>query len=91
MAEIVERSKIAPKSRVSPVDVEIAKLDGEYYKLKEAAEMVGVSDRTLRRLIASKKLDIPKDVLVMGQVTVYLFTPEEIEQLKEYYHERRAI
>jgi hypothetical protein len=69
----------------SPADRLISSLDGTFYKLSEAAQLVGRSDITLRRLIHKKKVKAPSYQIRQGSSKYYLFTPEDIEELKSYY------
>lgn len=90
MSKIRSRRPKTTGNQMSPVDREIAKLDGVYYKLREAAPLVGVSPTTLRRLLSSDEVKAPSKELLLGQMVVYLYTPEDIEELREYYRTRRS-
>lgn len=74
---------------VSPVDVAISELDGTYYKLTETADILGVSVSTLRRLLKNEQLNAPSKEMRYGAIFVYLYTPEDVDEIRAYIENRR--
>lgn len=71
----------------------VRSLDGDYFMLREAAEMLGVHHRTLRTLIrdfGDQELG-PSFVAYMGKVRIYLYTREDIEAIREHLENRRTV
>lgn len=76
------------KKPMDPATRLVRSLEGEYYKLSEAAEMLGVPESTLRALIkdASEGGDpdgAPRQYIPFGQMMIYLYTTEDIQRIKE--------
>ena len=82
---ITPRSEGEKKPFISPADRLIAEQEGLYYKLSEAADLVGKSQNTLRRLMRSKKVKAPSYEIKQGDMTMYLYTAEDIEEIRNYY------
>lgn len=82
-----KEGEIFTSKRPTPARRYIDSLDGEYYLLSEAAAMVGISQQTLRRLIrrADKTVRAPSYKGHQGKMEIYIFSAEDIEELKEYY------
>lgn len=85
MSKVRPRQRNRRSTQQSPIDLAIARLDGTYYKMSEAAKLVGVSQITLRRLLDNESVKAPSEELVMGKVVTYLYTPEDIKELKEHF------
>jgi len=79
-------SQPTPSERgASPADKLISSLDGTYFKLSEVATLIGRSDVTIRRLIRKKLIKAPSYQIRQGKSYYYLFTPEDVQELKDYY------
>lgn len=71
----------------------VRSLDGDYFMLREAAEMLGVHHRTLRNLIRDypeQELG-PSYVAYMGKVKIYLYTREDIEAIRQHMADRKTV
>ncbi len=80
---------------LDPATTFVRSLGGDYFMLREAAEMVGASSATLRRFIHETdpiyaKL-VPSKQASFGKVKVYLYTREDIERLQEYFSKQREV
>lgn len=86
MSEIRPRTRAKKKTEgaVSPVDRQLAQLPGDYTKLTDAAAQLGCSVSTLRRLLWNQDLRAPSYEMLMGRSIVYLYTPEDITELRAY-------
>lgn len=83
--ELGDRKGSFKMETVTPVDRVMAELPGVYYRLSEVAEMVGVHHKTLRRLIRKGVTKAPSKQFTRGGMRMYLYTPEDIEELKEHF------
>lgn len=84
----------AVRTRVSPITAYVRNLPQTYYLLNEVALMLGVHDRTLRVLNGDPETFRtlgPTSVVRFGKVTVYLYTPEDVEKLKKHFANRRKV
>ena len=79
---------ITKPEQVAPVDRMMAELDGTYYRLSEVSDLVGVSVKTLRRLIRKGHTTAPSKILTHGGMQMYLYTPKDVEEIKEYYRKK---
>lgn len=73
--------------RISPVDRIMAELDGTYYRLSEVAKILNRSPGTIRRHIGRPGLKAPSYQIERGKLQIYLYTPQDIEELKGYFGE----
>lgn len=72
------------KVHVSPVARLLESLDGTYYTTGQVAKMIGCSQATVRTLIKNDRVKAPSKVAVRGQGYVYLFTPEDVEEVRDF-------
>jgi hypothetical protein len=71
-------------------------LPGNYKKLSEAAEILGVSGDTLRALIQEAVNEgdpagAPSKFAMMGRTRLYLYTDEDIERIRGVLESRREV
>jgi hypothetical protein len=78
--------------RIDPATRFVRSLPGDYFLLREAAEAAGVSQFTLRKMIAD---DIPKctpsKYAMFGKIKIYLYTRTDIDNIREYLGDRHKI
>lgn len=79
---------MADPSFITPVDRLISSLDGVYYKLSEVAEILGRSPTTIRRATKNQNIKAPSYQITQGKNLYYLFTPEDVEELRRHYGNR---
>ena len=79
------RGSFADPEKISPAEKIMAELPGTYYRLAEVSKIIGVSPKTLRRLIHSGRTKAPSQQISVGGMKMYLYTPEDIQELKNYY------
>lgn len=77
---------------VDPATRFVRSLPGNYFLLREAAEAVGVSQFTLRKFI-SEDIEglVPSKYAMMGKVKIYLYTREDIENIRLHLKEREVV
>lgn len=85
--EVEPRGEIDTEPVVSPADRLVSNLDGTYYKLTEAAEILEVSPTTLRRLMrkANTGLKAPSYQITQGNMKVYLYSQDDLTELRLYF------
>jgi hypothetical protein len=80
-------------NRIAPAVRFVRSLEGDYYLLREAAQILGVSHRTLRNFIASnEKQDLaPGYYAMLGKVKVYLYTDDDIGRIRKYLDSQKNL
>ncbi len=78
--------------KMDPATTFVRSLDGNYYMVREAAELLGINHRTLRNWNegSNEKLK-PSFVSWLGKVKIYLYTDDDIDKIREYLDDRRKI
>lgn len=78
-------------SRKSPATLILESLEGEFLTMRQMAERIGVHTETMRRLCkavdndGNPKVKAPSKAVQTGDMTIYLFTPEDVEEIEEYF------
>jgi hypothetical protein len=83
------QEKFVNPGQITPADRLIADMDGVYYKLTEVADMLNVSPTTMRRLLYNRNLKAPSFTAKQGRMRMYLYTPEDLQELREFFEKRR--
>lgn len=76
------------QTRISPATRILNELDGEWYTMGQTAEKIGVHIETLRRLCRTDRVKAPSNAVQQGQLVIYLFTPEDVEEVRQYFNGR---
>ena len=77
---------------LSPATAFVRSLPGEFFMLREVAEMVGVSQYTLRNLIAKNAEGLtPSNYAMFGSVKIYLYTRADIDRLQKHFERRLEV
>lgn len=77
--------------RMDPTTRFVRSLPGKYFMLREAALQLGVSDRTLRRLLKEHGSDLgPSKTADFGQ-RIYLYTRADIEKIRVHFESIRQV
>ena len=77
---------------VDPATRFVRSLPGDYFMLREAAELTGASPYTLRKLIANNEEGLtPSKWAWFGKVKIYLYTREDIDRLHEHFAHTRQV
>jgi hypothetical protein len=84
-AVVVSKRQEHPSGGASPAARLVSGLDGQYYLVTEVAEMLGKDPMTIRRAMYSKKVKAPSFEVKQGKMKVYLYTPEDIQELREHF------
>ena len=69
---------------LSPITEMVRALPGDYYILREVADVLGVTARLLRRLRVSHPELGPAASMMKGSIRVYLYTPDDVTRLLEH-------
>ena len=86
--EIFDSSEVEAQSRISPAKRIIDALPEEYMTMRQTAEEIGVHIETLRRLCRTDRVKAPTKATRQGLLVIYLFTPEDVEEVRNYFHGR---
>ena len=77
---------------LSPAVAFVRSLPGEFFMLREVAEIVGVSQYTLRSLIANDAEGLtPSNFAMFGNVKIYLYTRDDIKRLEKNFERRLEV
>lgn len=81
------------RKRIAPSVQFVRSLEGKYYLLREAAELLGVSHRTLRSYNSGpdKELLGPSFFVYLGKIKIYLYTDDDIARIKKYLEEQKIV
>lgn len=71
--------------RLSPAARLVTSLDGDYYMISEVAKILGKSTQTIRRTMYENRVKAPSKQVRQGGMTVYLYSSEDIEELRGYF------
>lgn len=81
-------------TRKSPATIILESLDGEYLTMRQVAEHIGVHTETMRRLCKARdqegnpKVNAPSKAVQTGDMTIYLFTPEDVQEIETYFSKK---
>lgn len=78
------------KGKKSPVSDYIRSL-GDYYSTKEVAEKLGRSEGWVRKAANRRWTQAPSYVAPFGDTHVNLYTPEDIQALREYIESNHTV
>lgn len=86
-----QRKKLGP--RISPVTAFINNLPGRenFYTAAQVAEKLGVASSTVRHYARKGVLPIPSFHAKFGEVTISLFTDQDVELLRKYLDNRNQV
>lgn len=89
--KVYDAADLPPIRRQSPAQRIIDQLDGEYYTMRQTAELCGVHIETLRRLCRTPRVKAPSKATKTGKMLIYLFTPDDVEEVQNYFKDRFEI
>ena len=89
--KVVDAGEVQAMTRISPADRIIQSLDGEYYTMRQTAEKVDVHIETLRRLCKTDKVDAPSKAVRQGGLVIYLFTPDDVKEVQDYFNGKTQV
>jgi hypothetical protein len=77
---------------LDPATAFVRSLEGTFYMVREAAEILGVNHRTLRNFNEGDEPDLkPSFIAYLGKVKIYLYTEDDLAKLKEHFDSRRKV
>lgn len=78
--------------RTDPATSFVRQLEGDWYMLREAAELVGVSQFTLRKLIFNEAEGlVPSHYTMFGRNKIYLYTKDDIDRIRAHFEARQQV
>jgi hypothetical protein len=95
---VVTKAQDAPREQVehdTPVHRFVAQLIAKtgipYRTTAEVAETLGVSTQWVRKVQRQSVLDVPSMATQLGQIYIYLYTPEDVDKIRRYLAERQSV
>jgi transcriptional regulator with XRE-family HTH domain len=92
------KKTVVPARKVdgdTPVGRFVAKLrekDGvEYKTTAEVAAELGVSAQWIRKVQRGTVLPVPSKITMLGQIKVYIYTPEDVSLIRRYLAEQQQV
>lgn len=86
--QVYDAKDVQTETRTSPAQRIIDSLDGDYLTMRQTAELCGVHIETMRRLCRTPRVNAPSKATKSGKLVIYLFTPEDVEEVKAYFSDR---
>jgi hypothetical protein len=92
--KIVDASEVKRQTRTSPATRMIEKIPDGLYTARDMAERFDVNIETIRRLARAKddkgkdKFKAPSKAAKNGELIIWVYTPEDVDELAEYFGER---
>jgi hypothetical protein len=83
-------TRIKYEGRVAPSKAFVRSLGMDALVASEVAEELNVSPIHIRRLIDHPDLDAPSYVVPYGKNHIYLYTPEDVEELRKFIAKQRG-
>lgn len=80
----MDHKRKGPKGRTSPVQDYVRNLGEDYKTTQEVADALGISANYVRKLAKDDRFKAPSYVAPFGNKKVYLYTPEDVKELREY-------
>lgn len=79
-------------NKLDPATAFVRSLDGTYYMVREAADLLGVNHRLLRKFMDGDDADLKPSFLgYLGKVKIYLYTADDIDKIREYLEQRKTV
>jgi hypothetical protein len=92
--KIVDAKDVKRQTRTSPATRMIEKIPDGLYTARDMAERFDVNIETIRRLARAKdetgkdKFKAPSKAAKNGELIIWVYTPEDVDELAEYFGER---
>ena len=89
--KVVDAKSVKPPTRKAPATRIIEALEGDYMTTRQVAEYFEVNIETIRRLSKARnqdgkeKIKGPCKATKSGSMVIYLFTPEDVEEIWKYF------
>lgn len=79
-------------SKMDPSTRFVRELDGDYFMLREAAEMLDVPQRRLRDFIKDDPENLgPSFCAMFGKIKIYLYTKDDIETIRQHLQDQKKV
>lgn len=88
--KVIDSTEARPPRRKSPAQLIIESLGDDYKTMRAMAERYDVNVETIRRLCKAvdadgeKRVRAPSKAVQQGNLTIYLFTHEDVAEIDEY-------
>jgi len=93
MAKIVDASEVKRTTRKAPATRMIESLPPGHMTARQVAEKFDVNIETIRRLSRAKtpdgkdKFHAPSKAVQAGELVIWVYTPDDVDELAEYFGE----
>jgi len=77
--------------RMDPSTRFVRSLEGEFFLLREAAGMLGISTQALRKTVHDKSVAAPSFWVMFGKLKIYLYTREDVDELRAWFKAREEV
>jgi hypothetical protein len=94
--EVVDSDPTQVPKHKAPVTIMLESIDGDFMIAREVAEHFGVHVETIRRASrarnkdGTKRIKAPSKMTRTGDMFVYLYTPEDVEEIGQYLRKSRV-
>lgn len=94
---VYDADDVPQHKRKSPSQRLLEDLNGEYKTFSEVAKIARINTETLRRLCKKRDLNgnklvkAPSKAIRQGQMTIFLFTPEDVQEIENYFDFRSKV
>lgn len=92
--KVMKANEVTTPKRKAPSAIILESLDGDYKTMKDLSLRYGVHLETIRRLCKSvdrdgnPRVNAPSEAVQVGEMVIYLFTPEDVEEMDAYFNEK---
>lgn len=83
--------KLKDTKKVSPARAFVRALGMDAKSMNETADELGISRMQLRKLLDVPELNAPSYVAPFGERKIYIYTPEDREELRAYLARQRSV
>lgn len=93
--KIIDADEVRRRPRKAPATRMIEQIPDGLLTAREVAERFGVNIETIRRLARAKdtegkpRFTAPSKAAKNGELVIWVYTPEDLEELAEYFGEHR--
>lgn len=83
--------RLRDTQKVGPAQAFLDSLGIGAKSLSQVARLLRVSPNTLRKLMAVEELNAPSFIADWGERTIYVYTPEDVQEIRSYLAKQRSV
>lgn len=88
---VIKPSKLRYEKGEAPAKAYIRSLGIDGLLASEVADEVGCSVQLIRKLQKDSAFKAPSLVTPYGKNKIYIYTPEDVEEIRQYWHSQRQV